>query len=98
MEKQVLHKVHALCPHCLEQLPADVYADEDGKVWMTRTCPEHGEYVVRIRFEHDTDGSLKVCRLVYDQSSTLAANFDTEIEKKPRRKPRHRRKHSHTIS
>jgi len=43
MERQVLHKVHALCPHCLEQLPADVYADEDGKVWMTRTCPEHGE-------------------------------------------------------
>lgn len=38
-----LHTVHALCPHCLKQLPASVWADEDGKVWMTRTCPEHGE-------------------------------------------------------
>ena len=38
-----LHKVQALCPHCLEQLPASVYADDDNKVWMTRECPEHGE-------------------------------------------------------
>ena len=42
-ETKLLHKVHALCPHCLETLPAEVYADEQGKVWMTRTCPEHGE-------------------------------------------------------
>lgn len=38
-----LHRVHALCPHCLAQLPASVWADEEGRVWMTRTCPEHGE-------------------------------------------------------
>lgn len=42
-ERRELHRVRALCPHCLEQLPASVWADEDGKVWMTRTCPEHGE-------------------------------------------------------
>ncbi len=34
--------MHALCPHCLKQLPAQVYADAEGKVWMDRTCPEHG--------------------------------------------------------
>ena len=38
-----LHSVHALCPHCLKQLPASVFSDEAGKVWMVRTCPEHGE-------------------------------------------------------
>lgn len=38
-----LHRVHALCPHCLKTLPASVWADENGAVWMTRTCPEHGE-------------------------------------------------------
>lgn len=43
-EKRDLHEVHALCPHCLKTLPAQVYADEDNKVWMTRTCPEHGEF------------------------------------------------------
>ena len=44
----LIHKVHALCPHCLKQLPADVYADADGKVWMSRTCPEHGETVTYV--------------------------------------------------
>lgn len=47
-EKHLLHKVHALCPHCLKQLPAEVYSDEDDKVWMTRTCPEHGETVTYV--------------------------------------------------
>ena len=48
MTRELLHKVHALCPHCLETLPAEVYADEDGKVWMDRTCPEHGETVTYV--------------------------------------------------
>lgn len=42
MTKELIHNVHALCPHCLETLPAEVYADDEGKVWMDRTCPEHG--------------------------------------------------------
>ncbi len=45
---RILHKVHALCPHCLKQLPADVYADEQDKVWMTRTCPDHGETITYV--------------------------------------------------
>lgn len=45
---RTLHTAHALCPHCLTQLKADIYADGDGKVWMTRTCPEHGETVTYV--------------------------------------------------
>lgn len=37
-----LHETGALCPQCLKELPAEVYADADGVVWMSRTCPEHG--------------------------------------------------------
>ena len=48
MARELLHKVHALCPHCLETLPAEVYADGEGKVWMDRTCPEHGESVTYV--------------------------------------------------
>ena len=47
-DRRTLHTAHALCPHCLRQLKADIYADSDGKVWMTRTCPEHGETVTYV--------------------------------------------------
>lgn len=48
---EVRHHIHnttALCPQCLRELKADVYSDDDGTVWMTRTCPEHGETVTRV--------------------------------------------------
>ncbi len=38
----------ALCPHCLEELPAEIYADENNVVWMTRTCPSHGTLDTRM--------------------------------------------------
>ncbi len=47
-DRRTLHTAHALCPHCLRQLKADIYADDGGKVWMTRTCPEHGETVTYV--------------------------------------------------
>lgn len=45
--KEELHKTIALCPHCLKELPAEVYADENGVVWMERNCPEHGQLSTR---------------------------------------------------
>ena len=43
-----LNKTIALCPECLKELAAQVYADDEGVVWMARTCPEHGEFETRI--------------------------------------------------
>ncbi|MDR3052716.1 MAG: radical SAM protein [Coriobacteriales bacterium] len=40
---ELLHSTRALCPECLEALPAQITADAQGKVWMTRVCPEHGQ-------------------------------------------------------
>ncbi|NTU89128.1 MAG: radical SAM protein [Actinobacteria bacterium] len=40
--KKRIRTTQALCPECLKQLPATVFADEDGAVWMERTCEEHG--------------------------------------------------------
>ena len=34
----------SLCPECGKPLPAEVF-DEDGKVFIKKTCPEHGEFV-----------------------------------------------------
>ncbi|MBQ3106566.1 MAG: radical SAM protein [Eggerthellaceae bacterium] len=43
-----LHKTVALSPDCLIELPARVYADDEGLVWMERTCPEHGLLATRM--------------------------------------------------
>ncbi|MCU0722555.1 MAG: radical SAM protein [Planctomycetes bacterium] len=44
---------HSVCPECLKTIPARV-EERSGKVWMTKTCPEHGlfEDVVYSRVEH----------------------------------------------
>jgi len=37
-------KTQSLCPECLGVLDALLYEHQD-KVWMSKTCPEHGEFV-----------------------------------------------------
>ncbi len=48
LEQRALHKTGALCPTCLKEYPAEVFADEDGVVWMSRMCPEHGPLTTRM--------------------------------------------------
>lgn len=43
-----LHRTTALCPQCLRELRAQVYADGEGVVWMERTCPDHGLTATRM--------------------------------------------------
>ncbi|MDK2975523.1 MAG: 7,8-dihydro-6-hydroxymethylpterin dimethyltransferase [Methanofollis sp.] len=38
----LLKKTQSLCPICRKVLDAEIF-DEDGKVWIRRTCPDHGE-------------------------------------------------------
>ncbi|TDA31946.1 MAG: radical SAM protein [Hadesarchaea archaeon] len=38
-----LGKTTSLCPECLKLLQATLY-EREGKVWMKKTCPEHGEF------------------------------------------------------
>jgi len=33
----------SLCPECKKVLQAEVY-EQDGKIWMNKTCPQHGEF------------------------------------------------------
>ena len=33
----------SLCPECMKVLPAEIY-EEGGKVYIRKTCPEHGEW------------------------------------------------------
>ncbi len=38
-----IKQTQSLCPVCLEKIDADVL-ERDGKVWMDKTCAEHGGY------------------------------------------------------
>lgn len=38
----LLKKTRSLCPVCKRVLDAEI-TEEDGKIWISRTCPEHGE-------------------------------------------------------
>lgn len=43
-EIKLPYKTLSLCPECLKRLTAEVY-EENGKVMIKKTCPEHGEFV-----------------------------------------------------
>jgi uncharacterized radical SAM superfamily Fe-S cluster-containing enzyme len=60
------YKTPSLCPECLKIITAEVY-EENGKVMIRKTCPEHGEFVdvywgdvemfkKAARFAHDGPG------------------------------------------
>jgi len=40
---QEIQKTQSLCPECLKVLDAVIF-EEDGKVFIKKTCPEHGEF------------------------------------------------------
>jgi uncharacterized radical SAM superfamily Fe-S cluster-containing enzyme len=43
MTMRELAKTSSVCPQCLKALPAEIY-ERDGKVWIRKTCPEHGVF------------------------------------------------------
>ena len=42
-ERMLMKKTKSLCPTCGRVLDADI-VEEEGEVWLVRTCPEHGVY------------------------------------------------------
>ncbi len=41
--RKVLDRTSSICPECLKILKADIF-ERGGKVWIEKTCPEHGRY------------------------------------------------------
>ena len=39
----IKRRTQSLCPECYRLLPAMVF-ERDGKIWIRRICPEHGEF------------------------------------------------------
>lgn len=43
IQKGLPKTTQSLCPECTKLIPATLL-EEDGKVWMDKTCPEHGDF------------------------------------------------------
>ena len=41
--REIIGKTVSICPRCFKKIPATLY-EEDGKVFIEKTCPEHGEF------------------------------------------------------
>jgi len=42
METKQIRETGSICPECNKILPASIY-ERDGKIWINKTCPDHGE-------------------------------------------------------
>ncbi len=78
------------CPQCGTEMPNGAWISQEGRRYMTMAeCPQHGRYLIRIRLQKETDGTLRVSRLIYEGASDAAKKFD---ELAMNRRPRRRRK------
>jgi uncharacterized radical SAM superfamily Fe-S cluster-containing enzyme len=39
----LIKKTRTLCPSCNTVIDAEI-VEEDGKIWLKRTCKEHGDF------------------------------------------------------
>ena len=43
-----IRETRSVCPVCLRNLPAQLVREEDGRVFLEKTCPEHGGFRVLV--------------------------------------------------
>ncbi len=87
-----------LCPHCQKPMQGTRWFAQPGHRYMDlATCPEHGQFLIRIRLSDQEDGTVRVSRLTYEADSEAAGAYARRAEKAdpqqwpPRRRRRSRR-------
>ena len=68
------------------------YAQPGRRYFTMASCPEDGEFYLRVRIVPTEDGQLRANRLVYEPSEELNAVYEKLASAPKRRRPR-RRKH-----
>ena len=83
LQRGLPKKTRSICPECGKILEADLYA-KDGKVWMDKSCPEHGKF--SDVYWSDVDLFLKAEKFAYDgiglhdpKDQTLADGADDTV-------------------
>ncbi len=70
----VIQKTRSLCPACLKHLDAEIY-EEEGKVWIRKECPEHGE--VKEIYWSDSEMFRKAMKFAHDGKGIDNPNTET---------------------
>ncbi|MDV3278690.1 MAG: radical SAM protein [Nitrososphaerales archaeon] len=71
-----IRQTQSICPDCNRILPALVF-ERDNKVWMTKTCPEHGE--TEELYFGSYEMYTKFSRYWKDGKGTHAANVPMDV-------------------
>ncbi len=86
------------CPVCGGQMQGTRWFSQQGHRHMDiATCPEHGQFLIRVRLSMQEDGRVRVSRLTYEATSEAAQAYARRAEKaepeqplRPRRRRRRR--------
>ena len=83
-KETLLKKTGSVCPECLRPLSAEVF-ERDGKVWIRKTCPEHGTFedLYWGSYEMYKRASEDICKMQFRVSlfSSYAANRKNDRRK-----------------
>jgi uncharacterized radical SAM superfamily Fe-S cluster-containing enzyme len=74
--QKLIHETTSLCPECLKVLKARVY-EENGKIMMSKTCPEHGDFVD----VYWSDAEMYYKAEKWARSKRSLEVFNTKVEK-----------------
>ena len=70
------------CPHCGHQMQGTRWFAQPGRRYMDlATCPEHGQFLIRVRLSDQPDGTVRVSRLTYEATSEAAEAYARRAEK-----------------
>ncbi len=82
------------CPICDGRMLGSRWFAQPGHRYMDlATCPEHGQFLIRVRLSEQPDGKVRVSRLTYEATSEAAEVYAHRAEKAdPEERPRPRRR------
>jgi len=74
LDEQYYRKTFSVCPECLKKIPA-VVEEDDGKIYMRKTCKEHGD------FEDVISSSAKYYKWTHYQKKDKNGNVVWQFKK-----------------
>ena len=86
-----------LCPTCGAQMTSAAagFPSLAGGTWPLAQCPEHGDFLIRVRLSPETGGTFRVSRLTYQGDSEAALAYAKRAEKAESTRQTRRRRRRH---
>ncbi len=75
LNEKYFRETVSICPECLERIPAVVQEEDDGQIYMRKTCPEHGD------FKDLLSSSAKYYKWTHYQKKDKDGNIVWQFEK-----------------